>query len=353
MNNPLNHWQRCARRLIHEAIAEGILLESDCVDHIGVKTLTSAEYLETKNEISTQGTLFSEVEINGRLIACFKLARPLEIDERQIFVLEIAAPKDGESKTGFDHVEVVILESFEKRRSRNSQLDWKSVRWPSILNPELPVSLVSGNIKFHFQTLEEVTKIEHLCPEVLRSRVPEIGKYSKWIFDLDGTLVSSHESIIECVWKFAQHKKLDVERLFVERNFAPTYEMFVTNVIGRKPSRLELDELERFELDCISTIKPIPPIVALLHHVKESGCETALWTARFRSSTYAILKQLNIDHLFDHIYTGNDFRKPSVVSELKEKSGQSIFLGDSASDFEAATMNGIHFLPMPKVQNFY
>ena len=62
---------------------------------------------------------------------------------------------------GYEHIEVVIKESFEAFMKAHCHLTFKTKAIVKELNPEIEVELPSGSVKFHHQSLEKVIQIEN------------------------------------------------------------------------------------------------------------------------------------------------------------------------------------------------
>lgn len=185
----LSEWVTQANALAQEAEASGILVTGDQIDHIGIKCLTPEQFENLGQELSVTASSLGTVEINGRPITTFRLEESFQVIGQDVDILELAAPKSseraGKKVEGFDHIEVVISESFTERRSRLPQANWADIRWPSVINPELCLRLEGGSIKFHHRSLESVIEIEHQLPEILDIKVPQPNDYQTWIFELN------------------------------------------------------------------------------------------------------------------------------------------------------------------------
>lgn len=348
MNLNFESWEQQANTLSSEAEMNGLIVAGDLIDHLGIKCLSTQEYVHLKNKLSQVAALLGEARINGRLISSFRLEKPLLIAQQSVWVLELAAPKPREQKQGFDHLEIVIKESFDKRRDRLKNGDWQSVRWPSLINPELSVSLGSGILKFHFQSLEKVIALEEQYPEILEVKVPEVEDYDTWVFDLDGTLISSFDSIIDGVWLYTKKKGLALNRSQVLEAARSNYEDYLEVLEGESPQNSDLQLLSECEALCTQSVLPLRPIIELLRQVKTRGKNTVLWTARFRPSVETILARFSLSTLFDRTITSTEVKKPSSIPWLSTLGNSAILLGDSDSDVRAAEINGLDFIKVPK-----
>ena len=342
-------WVSQARALTEEAGKLGVLVPGDHIDHIGIKCLSPEQFENLSQEMGVIAESLGTVDINGRPITTFRLEEPFQLAGQDIHILELAAPKSGESKEGFDHIEVVIQESFAERRARKSDATWTDVRWPSIINPELCLKLPSGGVKFHHRSLESVIEFEHEQPEILDIKVPRPEDYKTWVFDLDGTLISSFESIVDGVYLYTQEKALKLERSAVKAAALPTYPAYLEKLEGKEPTSKDLSLLAICEARCTGSVTPLPALMELLQQVRDAGMKTYLWTARFRLSVDIILEELGLTESFDGTFTSTEIAKPSQVALLSRLGPQAIMLGDSESDHRSAEINGMDFIKVPRL----
>ena len=63
------------------------------LDHFCWRCETSEEYASIKEELASSATLLVENYIGGRLIATYKLPKPIHYEDRKVDVLELASPK--------------------------------------------------------------------------------------------------------------------------------------------------------------------------------------------------------------------------------------------------------------------
>jgi len=171
----LKQGQSFASNIFDEALAVGLPAETWDCDHLCFRVATSDEYLDYKNFLLQNGKLLSEAQVNGRAICTFLLNTPFEIASGKVFVVELPAPKKNSPyETGFEHIEIVMKQSFQNLKESHSTLQWGNPT-ARILNSELSLKLKSGQVKFHHLSLQRVIEIEE-C------------KWSDIVFDVSGTL---------------------------------------------------------------------------------------------------------------------------------------------------------------------
>jgi predicted metalloenzyme YecM len=131
------------------------------IDHICYRVATEDKYNELKDFFLEENTLLVESIVSGRLIASFKLSRPINILGQNVSVLELPAPKAGkDTPEGYEHIEVVCTETFDELINLFSHLKLDKKGMSKNINPELEIELDTCSIKFHHQTLESVIEYE-------------------------------------------------------------------------------------------------------------------------------------------------------------------------------------------------
>ena len=128
------------------------------LDHICYRVDSLSEYEEYKIRFLKLGELLIESEVGGRLISTFKLMKPIKFKDRDIYLIELPAPKIGKSfKSGFEHAEFVIDISFDEFQEKYQNLNFNTSSIHKAHNPELKVKLDNGTqVKFHHKSLEDV-----------------------------------------------------------------------------------------------------------------------------------------------------------------------------------------------------
>ena len=86
-------------QILAQAQSLGINLDGLIVDHVCFRVGSIEEYEAVKCQISTdvssdlKGCLLTEAQVNGRLIATYRLCEPLTVQGKKVEALEIPAPK--------------------------------------------------------------------------------------------------------------------------------------------------------------------------------------------------------------------------------------------------------------------
>ena len=131
------------------------------LDHICYRVQSVNEYKLKKNELQDFGELLVESMVNGRLISTFKLHEPIIYKNRNIFLVELPAPKHMHSYTsGLEHVEFVTKEPLQKIIERYPQYSFEVFGIHKKINADITLKLGDYCIRFHNQSLEDVIAFE-------------------------------------------------------------------------------------------------------------------------------------------------------------------------------------------------
>lgn len=131
------------------------------IDHLCFRVQSLESYEQHKIDFSNFGQMLIESEVNGRMIATYKLSEPVVFGNYQIDLVELPAPKAGKKTIeGFEHVEVVIDEPFEKLMSQYSYMDLDTGGLKKAFNQELEIEMEGCALKFHPLSLESVIGLE-------------------------------------------------------------------------------------------------------------------------------------------------------------------------------------------------
>lgn len=140
----------------------GLVIEKTWfIDHICYRAASEGEYKSLIADYKKNNELLIEAPVGGRLISTFKLKDPISFRNFKIPLIEIPMPKLGrETKSGYEHIEIVIQEDFGELQNRYSHLSFLTHALTKELNPELEIELNNCSIKFHHQSLEKVIEFE-------------------------------------------------------------------------------------------------------------------------------------------------------------------------------------------------
>ena len=133
------------------------------LDHICYRVETLERYNDLKNLMLEISNLLSETLISNRPISTFKLFEPITYLNRDIWLIEIPAPKEGSFYfEGFEHAEFVIDQQLESFMTLYPNIEFNTKSITKRLNPEIGVKMKNSNVKFHELSLQTVCEIESL-----------------------------------------------------------------------------------------------------------------------------------------------------------------------------------------------
>ena len=128
------------------------------LDHICYRVESMEGYQALKSELNIH-QLLTESQINGRPIATFLLKEPFTYKNRNIYCLELPAPKkQSHYKEGYEHVEFVIKESFMDFMQRNAHLKFDTKGMKKAINADIRLPFNNCSVKFHHFPLEHVVR---------------------------------------------------------------------------------------------------------------------------------------------------------------------------------------------------
>ncbi len=146
-------------RIFQHLAEDKIEVDDYELDHICYRVETVERYLELKQEFTNYGELLTETIIGGRPISTFKLHTPYRYKKREIYCLELPAPKEGSPyPEGYEHVEFVIQDRFQTFISLYPHLEFKTKGMQKPVNPEISRKYPGMSVKFHHHPIEYVIK---------------------------------------------------------------------------------------------------------------------------------------------------------------------------------------------------
>lgn len=138
---------------------DGVEVSGYELDHICYRVDELKRYEELKIALGHLGDLLGENQIGGRPIATFHLYQPLSYQGREIFLVELPAPKSGSYyPEGYEHVEFVIDVSFQDFLDRYPELPFKTKGIAKPVNADIQLQYEGFGVKFHRQSLSDVIR---------------------------------------------------------------------------------------------------------------------------------------------------------------------------------------------------
>ncbi|MFZ1080598.1 MAG: HAD family hydrolase [Candidatus Kryptoniota bacterium] len=180
-----------------------------------------------------------------------------------------------------------------------------------------------------------------------------INKSSLVIFDLDGTLVDTHQLIFDSFnFVMRKYKSIELTPKEIMSYFGPPEDVCIKNMIGAA----NFDDAWQDYLEyCATHIREtvvFSGIPELLNRLKKSGSHLGVFTGKGSDTTDMTLEYHGLKNLFDVIVTGSNVtnHKPHpegiefVLRQFNVEPGKAILIGDSLSDYKAAASARTHFI---------
>lgn len=182
--------------------------------------------------------------------------------------------------------------------------------------------------------------------------------YQACIFDLDGTLCDSVESMAFCANRAL--RELGMKEATVEQ-----YKIFVGDGVDELVRRLlrhagdekavhfeELKSLymEYFEEGCMYRVKPYPGIVPMLEKLKKEGAKLCVLSNKPHKNTEDVIFQVFGTEMFDFVQGQTDdiARKPDpegallLAERMKIAPGNCLYVGDTGTDMKTGKAAGMY-----------
>ncbi len=333
------------KTFIPELIDKGLLNDSSLIDHICYKPKEFEEYESLKSIILNAGnTLASEVLINGRPIASFKLKDPIVIGDYTIDCLELPAPKEvGESHSRWDHIEVVIDSDLNEFMAARPAIAWKTSNLNAKINADVSVKLKHGVVKFHNDSLLNIIKEEKKASAAKNSN-------KAIFFDLDGTLISSGISFAPSMREtMMEYLGKDMSLEYVRSKLDTQYDLLINNFgIPANETNAVLKLFAKKYQNHMETVSLLSGAETLLSVLKSYEYDLYLWTARDEPTSKMIFEKFGIKKYFTECFYYDDITKgkPRLtprISEILSQKDVLCMVGDSHTDEAAAKAMGVQF----------
>ncbi|KLI33425.1 hydrolase [Brachyspira hyodysenteriae] len=192
------------------------------------------------------------------------------------------------------------------------------------------------------------------------------------IFDMDGTLIDSANLNYYSYYNAFKEFNIELDKdYYYNKCFGLHYKVFTKSILELN-NKITNDEnknneliesvhnlKEKIYLENLNLIQIHPFILETLidnHNKKENKKYTALATTASPKGVYGILKEFNLEKLFDLVLTGNDVEKkkpdPEIFYKCMEhfniKEKESIIFEDSEVGLEAANQTNAWVIKIEK-----
>ena len=180
-----------------------------------------------------------------------------------------------------------------------------------------------------------------------------------WFFDLDGTLADT-DFDIRLAWKDSL-KDLGLDCPDFDEKFVagpPIEEMVKTLFPAQYTAALAQDLRTRFgehyDNDGFPNTKEYPGVLDRVRQIRAAGGRVFIVTNKRLAGAKAMAKKFGWMDVFEGLYTGDmhkddpaigKLRKPELLARVMKEVGatpsESVMVGDTGNDFEAARQNGV------------
>ncbi|MEI0519006.1 HAD family hydrolase [Brachyspira murdochii] len=189
------------------------------------------------------------------------------------------------------------------------------------------------------------------------------------IFDMDGTLIDSANLHYYSYSNAFKEYGIELDKdYYYNKCFGLHYKTFTNNIL-KLNNKLTNDENKNNELiekihnrkediylQNLSMVNIHPMMLEILIESKKKSKYTALATTSSPKGVYAILKEFNLERLFDLVLTGNDIqnKKPhpeiflKCINHFNVKEEESIIFEDSEVGLEAANQTNTWVIKVEK-----
>ena len=180
------------------------------------------------------------------------------------------------------------------------------------------------------------------------------------LFDLDGTIIDSAESILSSFDKvFQKHEISPLKKLDKHIIGPPLNETFI-NLIEKPSDKLINSMVEDFksfyDQEDYKLSRLFPEILECLKLLKNQKKILIIITNKRKAPTKKIIELLNLDEFFNSSYSLDSFdqkmkSKSNVIKEVlsleRIDKKKAIYVGDRIEDGEASNKNNIEFIMVP------
>ena len=181
--------------------------------------------------------------------------------------------------------------------------------------------------------------------------------FSNIVFDLDGTLIDSAPSILNCLKTVIEDSGYAAGEKFNSALIGPPLRDILELLTGDGDEKKLNILIERFkseyDLGACNLATPYSKISALLADLKGAGKNIFIVTNKRYLPTRKILANFRWDDLIDDVYTidypsQSHNKKSQVINQLlldaSLTSSDTCYIGDRFEDYEAATANNLTFI---------
>ena len=170
------------------------------------------------------------------------------------------------------------------------------------------------------------------------------------LFDLDGTLTDTLPLVIAALnAALASHWGGPKDLQAMRPLFGPSEERLIAREAPGDPDAVDRFYAE-YRREHARLAHPFDGVPEVLQELSARGVRMGLVTNKGRRSSLMTLREFGIAQYFDAVVTGDDLENPKpdpsgilqVVAALGADRARTAYVGDSASDMQAARAAGVH-----------
>lgn len=175
-------------------------------------------------------------------------------------------------------------------------------------------------------------------------------KFSCFVFDIDGTIVSTNE-LIFASYNHVTKKYLDriLSKEEIIALFGPPEDIILEEWFGDKAAQVKEDYYKFYTDNHNSMAKEIDGLEEVLQLIKSKSIPMAIFTGKGRKTSLITLEKIGMLDYFDLLVTGDDVQnhKPApdglfkILNHYKFEPEEVLLIGDAPSDIEAAKSAGV------------
>lgn len=177
-----------------------------------------------------------------------------------------------------------------------------------------------------------------------------LKSFDGFIFDIDGTLASTHD-LIFASFNYVADKYL--HRTFTNEEisslFGPTEDVILKEWMKEKYEHAREDYFDFYSSQHNEMAEIFPGIVEVLKFIRSKKLPIGIYTGKGKDSSVITLRQIGVLDLFDIVITGDDVEehKPSpegihkFVNHFTLDPERVLMIGDTAADVRAARDAGV------------
>ncbi|MES3036308.1 MAG: HAD-IA family hydrolase, partial [Bdellovibrionota bacterium] len=170
-----------------------------------------------------------------------------------------------------------------------------------------------------------------------------------WVFDLDGTLINSHEPYFTNLIEVCGDYKIKLTDEDLKKSLRVNAIDFLKDHVPAQSLEIAFEKLIKLGLASIQHIPVYEGVEDYLAYLTENKVTLSLWTAREGITAREVIKTTKLEKYFSHTITGScvTVNKPSpegltkILRHRNCNGNEAIMIGDSEHDVQGAKAAGV------------